>query len=148
MRNKRAKRRERKRRRRRKKEKTMIRRGTSVLGLFLFFLALPPGLVQGGEISWHPRTPAGGASVIDADYYIQMLDKAESGPSRHQVTETFDGHPFKKGYFEIMDDGRVVYFDLDGNRIDARDVAIIEDDPDNPPNGVVFYTAPKQVVTY
>ena len=119
---------------------------TSFLAVsFLVLMLFSP--VQAGEISWKPRTPAGGAAIVDPDYYFQMLNKVEDGPTNHQITQTFDGHPFKKGYFEITDDGNVVYFDMDGDRIDTSEI-LIEDDPDNPPNGVIYYTAPRQVITY
>ena len=119
----------------------------SFIGLLLFLsgFCLPAGAE---DVVWNPRTPAGGAATIDPDFYFQMADKAKDGSSNRQVTQTFDGRPFKRGFFEVGDDGQVAYYDLSGNKVDLDGVGVIEDDPDNPPNGVVYYSAPTQVTTY
>jgi hypothetical protein len=77
-----------------------------------------------------------------------MADAAKEGSQGLQITRTFDGRVFKRGFYELTDDGQVVYYDLAGEKVDMDRVASIEDDPDNPPNGVVYYSAPRQVVTY
>jgi len=120
---------------------------SSLSGLFLLLLVLC--LPAGAEdVIWHPRTPAGGAATIDPDFYFRMADAAKEGSGSTQVSQTFDGSVFKRGYFEVADDGQVVYYDLSGNKVDLGRVASIEDDPDNPPNGVVYYSAPRQVTNY
>jgi hypothetical protein len=125
----------------------MNKRLISLLGPFLLLTLLC--LSAGAEdLIWEPRTPAGGGYMADPDYYFRMADAAKSGSETMQVSQTFDGHPFARGFYEATDDGRVAYYDKDGNRVDVNNVAKIEDDPDNPPNGVVYYTAPRQVVTY
>lgn len=125
----------------------MMKQVISFLGasLLAVLLLLP---VQAGEMSWRARTPAGGAALVDPDYYFQFLESAEDGSKNMQITETFDGHPFKYGYSEITDNGDVVYYDLDGHRVNIRDINKILDDPDNPPNGVIYVTPPRQVVTW
>jgi hypothetical protein len=125
----------------------MNKRLISLLGPFLLLALLC--LSAGAEdLIWEPRTPAGGGYISDPDYYFRMADAAKSGSENRQVSQTFDGYPFARGFYEATDDGRVVYYDVNGQKVDVDNVAKVEDDPDNPPNGVVYYTAPKQVVTY
>ncbi|MDY6955162.1 MAG: hypothetical protein SWE60_26970 [Thermodesulfobacteriota bacterium] len=113
--------------------------------LFLLGLCLPVGAE---DVVWRPRTPAGGAATIDPDFYFQMADAAKEGSKSVQVSQTFDGSVYKRGFFEVADDGQVAYYDLSGEKVDLDRVAKIEDDPDRPPNGVVYYSAPRQVTTY
>jgi len=119
----------------------------SLVGLFLLLwgLCLPAGAE---DMVWHPRTPAGGAGVADPDYFFRMADAAKEGFENTQISHTFDGRVYQRGFYEIADDGGVVYYDLSGEKVDLDRVANIEDDPDRPPNGVVYYSAPKQVTTY
>lgn len=119
----------------------------SLIGLFLLLwgVCLPVGAE---DVVWHPRTPAGGAGIADPDFYFRMADAAKEGSGSQQISKTFDGVVFKRGFYELDDDGQVVYYDLSGEKVDLGGVASIEDDPNNPPNGVVYYSAPRQVITY
>jgi len=120
---------------------------TSFLGAsLLVLLLLAP--VQAGEISWKPRTPAGGTAFVDPDYYFLLLQNSINGTSStRQFTDTFVEYPFKKGYFETADDGSVLYFDLAGERVDPRDVLIDTDpnNPDHPETGVTYFKPPRTV---
>lgn len=129
-----------------KEKRKMNKPLISLIGLFLLLLGLC--LSAGAEdVIWHPRTPAGGGG-IGTDFYFQMAEAAKKGSGQRQVTETFDGSVIQRGFYELTEDGQVVYYDMSGNKVNLDGIASIEDDPNNPPNGVVYYSAPRQVITY
>jgi hypothetical protein len=77
-----------------------------------------------------------------------MAEAAKEGSGGKQMTQTFDGRLLGRGFYEVTDDGQVIYYDMMGNKMDVDRVGAIQDDPDNPPNGVVYYSSPIQVITY
>ncbi|MDY6954674.1 MAG: hypothetical protein SWE60_24485 [Thermodesulfobacteriota bacterium] len=115
------------------------------LSLLLWGVCLPAGAE---DMIWQPRTPAGGAGTIDPDFYFQMADAAKEGSRNTQIQRDLAARVFKRGFYEIGDDGRFVYYDMNGQRVDLDGVGSIEDDPENPPNGVLYITAPGRVTTY
>ena len=126
-----------------KKEKmTMMRQLIiSLLGAFLS-LALLCMPAAASDLRWQPRTQAGGAPTNE-DYIFGTVGLSEIGPlylkTRQQRISSIGSYAMGWGYFERNEDGTIVYYYNNGQRVNLDDVGQIADDEANPPNGVIYY---------
>jgi hypothetical protein len=119
---------------------TINKKVFSLLGtlLFLALLCKPVGAID--EMSWSPRTPAGGGYISDPNFYFKMGTVVKYGSQSllfteytvtsvvEEETSIFESYPTGFGYAKSDDEGRIFYFNLKGESIDGFGIVQIIDE--------------------